>query len=1136
MNGKVSKLFGLMMVLVLAVTLSGIGLLQATGTASAITALKWVEIPTPDEDDLQLFPGSDVGPIAVSPDGEILFAAVFETSATYPPAPAPAGDGWRIVKSSDGGYTWKETGFYDDINPTDATAIVDIVVSPNWEYDDHLFVATQDNVYRSADRGNNFGRLGNDFVATYGAGGIINCMDVGLDENNNWMVVIGSGDVDATPHPWSDVYLLVYDQWVPQRADVNLDTAAGTFLDAVLDVKFSPTYGDEAMTGYNWILATVLGWHYSAPLTVYGASIRGESQPVEVPGGIGNWGAYISDGHFLHEENEECETPTAGCGIVADRARMAFADDWADVQAVFVGLNAYDEGGPECCGSNNFERGDVFRVNMQAGGLMQTVPTIDLDVTGDETESNIWSLAVDGDADDAFILAGLRHMDTSGAPASWKSGVHISENGGSGWVPSFKPPSGIENMATQVGRPEVIMAPDFGTSGISYTGTWGGFSGFWVSPEEGSYWNGRGLLDFDTQAITSIAVSPQYSADDNMFMVRQETLNAPPLPPPTVGVLWETDDAGAHWECILAMNALFPLPGVLIQWVELPADWPADDTVMVTGTNSVNPFGPQSNILRSTDGGNTWITIIHGPSEVGGAGTPYPPFSGSSWDVVDTDTVFIGDDNGHVLYTDNGGAQWHECEDSDITVGDAITSLVEEDGALLVGTEEGEAFICYDWQDDFAIVRIGDAVGTTDDWTYVAFDANYDLNDIVYCGLWDTAATTNGEIWRFDLGASIWEQISDIANTNQPLDWADPPALFTAAPANGVDPMWVGSIKCGEEGTLYAIDIQNELVWRSTDPRENPINLGEIPLWEPLGEGLGWPTAPGGLIQGDLEVVTGTNILFAIGEDDAGDPVIWQYYDTLTRDLGPIDLVRPADGASGVGTLANDNTQSCLVLEWEKAEGATQYEWEIALDPQFNTQVAHHQFLGEDLADEDTQRFTNGEALQGCLWPGETYYWHVRVVLPFQSPWSETWSFTTRYTSMTERPELLTPASGAVNVSRTPVLTWTQAIDADSYEVILGECSNFPTSLVVDKTGSNALTATAYQVPTTLKEGTNYCWQVTAIKGSTEVDSVIGTFTTLTVPPEPEEEGTPYWVWVVIGVSALMLVAVIVLIVLTKKA
>jgi hypothetical protein len=370
--------------------------------------------------------------------------------------------------------------------------------------------------------------------------------------------------------------------------------------------------------------------------------------------------------------------------------------------------------------------------------------------------------------------------------------------------------------------------------------------------------------------------------------------------------------------------------------------------------------------------------------------------------------------------------------------------------------------------------------------------------------------------------------------------------------------MWVGSwdnldtinasqggnaLMCGEEGTLYAIDVHNGLGWRSTDPRLETIHLGEEPLWEPLGDGLGWPGAIGNAkVLSDLEVVTGTNILFAIGRDGANVPTIWTYHDTLTSSLGPLDLIRPADEDTGVGTLAADKTQACLSLQWEPATDATQYEWEIGTSPElkvdggFKSLWAHYAFLGQ-AASLDTQRFTNGEALPGCLPPGETYYWHVRVVQPFQSPWSEIWSFTTLYTSASEKPMPISPTGGIVIDSLKPSLQWLGAMDADKYELVVALECNWG-SPIIEKSGENALGAeTAYQITQNLQYGKNYCWKVKAIKGATEsVWSDTATFTTMAQPAEVVEEGTPYWVWVVIGVSALMLAAVVVLIVLTKKA
>ncbi len=1142
MNGKMLKVFGVLMTLMLAVTLSGVGLLQGSQTAEAITALKWTKIPTPTADEFQLYPNSDVGPIAVTPDGGTIFACVRDEGTTE----------WQVYKSRNGGYTWSETGFWEDVvnaGPMDTSMIMDIHVSPNWDIDNHLFVATRNAVYRSWDRGNNFEVLGD------GAhGGNIICMDVGLDRFNNWAVVIGTGDYeeyllrgnipDGTTDV-GDVYLLVYSNWVPQNVGDGLWGVS-----AVLDVAFSPTYGDEGSTGYQWIFALIRGSYSRPPILVEnGTMLRAATQPVTSTGDTANWGAPVQDAIFYHKGAPECVAIPNGFGLTAVHGVITFADDFVDQLSAFVGLIAYECGGLISVADS---RGNVFRVDISTDIILPSTIT-NLNVRGNEDLGcNIFSLEVSGDALSAYIVAGLRETSTSGPSSTWQSGVHVSENGGSTWLQSFKPPSGLcfppwASPFDQANLVWLAMAPDFGSSGIVYASTWDLFSGFWVSIDEGQSWNGRGLLDVTMDEITSIAVSPNYASDGNMFMVTNEDYKGSGT---RIGLLWETKTEGTHWEVILAMNALFPMPGISLRWVELADDWPADDSIFVTGFEDAGlmaAHAPQSRVMRSADGGRTFTTVINGPSDGGVPLPPNPNTWGRSWDVVDINTIFIGDENGRVHYTDNAGLSWQFATDTAIPAGDAITDLVEMDGAILVGTENGNVYVCYDWQDDFAFERVGNGPGAANDWVSVAFDAYYGSNDIIYCGL-DDWGGGGSEVWRFDLGASVWEQISDLTMTNSPEAWwavAGVPekwgTIHGSTNANGA--MWVSSLKAGEDGTLYAIDWNNYIGWRTVEAdTDTAITLGITPLFEPLWNGLkGWPCLladypPEDWVEFDLEVVTGSNQLFVIGQNEAGNPTLWTYYDTLTREKGPIDLVRPADAATGVGTLSTDNTQACLVLQWERAEGALKYEWEIGLDPQFTTKVAHHQFLGEEQAADDTQRFTNGEALQGCLWPGDTYYWHVRVIEPFMSPWSETWSFTTKYTSVTERPELLTPASGAADVSLTPVLTWTQAAAADSYELALAKCGDFPSSLVIDKTGGNALSDStlSYQSPKLL-EGTNYCWQVTAIKGGSEYESVVGTFTTLTEPEPEPEEGTPYWVWVVIAVSALMLIAVIVLIVLTKK-
>jgi hypothetical protein len=288
----------------------------------------------------------------------------------------------------------------------------------------------------------------------------------------------------------------------------------------------------------------------------------------------------------------------------------------------------------------------------------------------------------------------------------------------------------------------------------------------------------------------------------------------------------------------------------------------------------------------------------------------------------------------------------------------------------------------------------------------------------------------------------------------------------------------------------------------------------------------------------------GSNYIFAIGKFENADGwdewTLWGFHDTLTdtRSGGPVDLLYPPDGATGEGTkLTDDPGTVSIVLQWEEAEGAQWYEWEIATDPLFTNKVAYHAFFRETGVTGVEQQ-TDGELLQGYLPTGLTFYWHVKVIIPYQSEWSDTWTFDTLPGEGSPRPTLISPSNGITGVGRKPVLQWTSVLDATNYELVLGKCSDWITNPVESKTGSNALGAeTAYQVATQLAYNTNYCWKVMAIQGDTESAwSNTGTFTTEVQVIEEEPEGTPFWVWLVIGIAAILLIAVIALIVLTKRA
>ena len=167
MKTKLIKILGIALTVVLLASLT-IGL-AVTPAGAASSILKWVKLELPKvenwtssgnvtvqeasfavpEGDYWATPGIDLGPIAQTPDGSLLFTAVGDGPYW--------GSGWfEVMKSSDGGYSWTTTGFYDYVSGavgsvpvTDSSYVVDIVTSPEYVDDTTLAVATRYYVYIS---------------------------------------------------------------------------------------------------------------------------------------------------------------------------------------------------------------------------------------------------------------------------------------------------------------------------------------------------------------------------------------------------------------------------------------------------------------------------------------------------------------------------------------------------------------------------------------------------------------------------------------------------------------------------------------------------------------------------------------------------------------------------------------------------------------------------------------------------------------------------------------------------------------------------------------------------------------------------------------------------------------------------
>jgi hypothetical protein len=570
------------------------------------------------------------------------------------------------------------------------------------------------------------------------------------------------------------------------------------------------------------------------------------------------------------------------------------------------------------------------------------------------------------------------------------------------------------------------------------------------------------LIDTAIAAINDIAASEGYATDNQLFMATQSAVGT--------FSLWLTSNEGTTWDRILCNS---PVATVVFNSVQLVPGYPTVPMVFVA-------YKGATLILRSHDGGTTFLSLLLAKAAI------------TAWKVTGPTTVYTGHAGGAVWWTTDL-ATWTKPEESEIT---GTVTDIELGSDILVGDDAGKVYLSTD--EGLTVERVGtnDVATAATANTHVAFDVDYDTNNMLYAG-----ADATG-VYRFEFGTStLWQLISDAG-------------------------VAVSGLVSADDGTLYASNsTANGGVARSVDSTR-AIALGG-PSFEAMVSGL--PT--GATLEG-LEVVPGSNILFAIDTANVG---LLIFTDTLT---GRVTTLAPADGTTSgyIMEAGYYYGKARVMLSWQGMTGATWYEFEVALDEDFGTVLSATQ-MGYD-----TVCTTQGNIVEVYLPLGETFYWRARATSLLYSQWSETWSFTTPLGPGAARPILESPSSGQQDVALRPVLEWSGLIDATHYELVVAEDCDW-NNLVVDKTGTLALgDVQIFVITADLDYGTSYCWKVVAQSRDAEGNVItespssdIGTFTTIAEPVDAVPAPTPFWVWVVIAIGAVLAVFVIVLIMRTRK-
>ena len=214
-------------------------------------------------------------------------------------------------------------------------------------------------------------------------------------------------------------------------------------------------------------------------------------------------------------------------------------------------------------------------------------------------------------------------------------------------------------------------------------------------------------------------------------------------------------------------------------------------------------------------------------------------------------------------------------------------------------------------------------------------------------------------------------------------------------------------------------------------------------------------------------------LLFTSCKKDASNPV-----DTDTIPTPPT-LASPTDTSSNIAVP--------VVLTWNESSGAKSYTLQVSASSSFSSFV----FNKSDIT-TTTQQVPDLNYLA-------VYYWRVSATNSAgTSDWSKVWSFITTGEAAFV-PQLSLPANGSVDQKLSPVLTWSNVNNANSYALQISTNSSF-TSFVFNE---DTLTSNTKQI-TDLSGSTKYYWRVSAANNfGTKGWSETWSFTTGVAPIPP---------------------------------
>lgn len=202
--------------------------------------------------------------------------------------------------------------------------------------------------------------------------------------------------------------------------------------------------------------------------------------------------------------------------------------------------------------------------------------------------------------------------------------------------------------------------------------------------------------------------------------------------------------------------------------------------------------------------------------------------------------------------------------------------------------------------------------------------------------------------------------------------------------------------------------------------------------------------------------------------------------------------------------------------------------------------------------------------LQILYQPGETYYYRVRAIVPYYSPWSSTNSLTIQ-PIQAPVPDLYSPINGQTVSVLKPGFSWSAMGGATQYHFQIATDASFTNIIQDSLVPGGAVDGAGVELAAPLVNGVQYFWHVqesqpvigdwstvgnfivrlptttpaftiTQTAGPTIILTATQTATSITVAAtHTENTVNPSYIWAIIIIGAILVIAIIVLIFRTRR-